>query len=140
MSDREIREAERLVEADPGDEIAAERAKAARRRAGRATLEDVLPGVELEICRALIDSPLSWRSWPERFGLYCHVGLTAAAQLGLAPELRRKLLSRIKPYHARQGGWLSQAWLKAANDAAGPARPKPLPDAGPLFARKEAGP
>lgn len=139
MSDREIREAERLVEADPGDEIAAERAKAARRRAGRATLEDVLPAVE----RAIRANEVLWaataESWPKHFGLYCHVALTVAARLGLDPELRRKLLSRVKPQHA-QGGWHGTAWLKAANDAAGPARPKPLPDAGPLFARKEAQP
>ena len=140
MSDREIREAERLVEADPSDDVAAERAKAARRRAGRATIEDVLSAVELAIRRSEVYAAAAVDSWPAHFGIYCHIALTVAARLGLDSALRRKLLSRIKPSHAKQGGWLAQAWLKAANDAAGPARPKPLPDAGPLFARKEAQP
>lgn len=138
MSDREIREAERLVEADPSDEVAAERAKAARRRAGRATIEDVLSAVSLVLREDGIQGG-GRASWPQRFGAYCHTVLDKAAQLGLDPALRRKLLSRVKPGWI-SGGWLAQAWLKAANDAAGPARPKPLPDAGPLFARKEAQP
>lgn len=137
MSDAEIRRLERAAKDDPSDDVAAERAEAARRRAGRATIEDVLPYVERAIRANEVAFAATAESWPKHFGLYCHVALTVAARLGLDPELRRKLLSRIKPEHARQGGWLSQAWLKAANDAAGPLHPKPLPDAGPLFARKD---
>lgn len=140
MSDAEIRRLERAAKADPDDNVAAERAKAARRRAGRATIEDALPFVELEIRANEVEFAATAETWAKYFGLYCHAALTVATRLGLAPELRRELLSRVKPECARDGHRLSRKWLRAANDAAGPARPKPLPDAGPLFARKEAQP
>lgn len=93
MSDRDLRRAERRAAADPSDEVAAERARAERRRAGLTTIKDVRAAA---VKAALAVVAGRTKTWVERCFLQQRAALAVASDLGLPAALRGELLEAIR--------------------------------------------
>lgn len=125
MSDRDIRALERAAAASPDDAFASEKARAARRRAGLTTIEDVRAAA---VKAALAVVAGRTKTWIERSFLQQRAALAAASDLGLPATLRGELLEAIRDevlgarhLEARRGA--VDAWRAASRAALDPNSP-----------------